>query len=192
MGLAAGVVMAAALAVTARPGSAEGDGQSLAVNPIIRYVPDGLTDTVWLNTQRNAQIKALASVPTFHDFQFVNRLSDTGINFKHRIVDDARKTYQAAHYDHGNGLAVTDVDGDGLLDIYFVNQVGGSQLWRNLGGGKFENITGSAGVAVAGKIGVSASFADIDNDGDADLYVTTVRGGNVLFENGITPPLRRA
>src|SRR5207249_10388870 len=33
------------------------------------------------------------------------------------------------------------------------------------------------------KVGVSASFADIDNDGDADLYVTTVRGGNMLFEN---------
>jgi hypothetical protein len=98
-------------------------------------------------------------------------------------VDDAGKTYKAAHYDHGNGLAVADVDGDGLVDIYFVNQVGGSQLWRNLGGGKFENITGSAGVAVADRIGVSASFADIDNDGDADLYVTTVRGGNVLFEN---------
>ena len=30
---------------------------------------------------------------------------------------------------------------------------------------------------------MSASFADIDNDGDPDLYVTTVRGGNVLFEN---------
>ena len=41
----------------------------------------------------------------------------------------------------------------------------------------------SAGVAVPGKISVSASFADIDNDGDADLYVTTVRGGNMLFEN---------
>ena len=34
-----------------------------------------------------------------------------------------------------------------------------------------------------GKISVSASFADIDNDGDQDLYVTTVRGGNMLFEN---------
>ena len=38
-------------------------------------------------------------------------------------------------------------------------------------------------MAVADKVGVSASFADIDNDGDADLYVTTVRGGNMLFEN---------
>ena len=34
-----------------------------------------------------------------------------------------------------------------------------------------------------GKVSVSASFADIDNDGDEDLYVTTVRGGNMLFEN---------
>jgi hypothetical protein len=38
-------------------------------------------------------------------------------------------------------------------------------------------------VGVPDRIGVSASFADIDNDGDADLYVTTVRGGNLLFEN---------
>ena len=38
-------------------------------------------------------------------------------------------------------------------------------------------------MAVPGKVSVSASFADIDNDGDADLYVTTVRGGNMLFEN---------
>ena len=93
------------------------------------------------------------------------------------------KTYKAAHYDHGNGVAVADVDGDGRLDIYFVSQVGGNQLWRNLGGGKFEDITAPAGVAVPGRISVTASFADIDNDGDADLYVTTVRGGNVLFEN---------
>src|SRR5438094_236701 len=38
-------------------------------------------------------------------------------------------------------------------------------------------------VAVAVRIAVTASFADIDNDGDQDLFVTTVREGNVLFEN---------
>ena len=98
-------------------------------------------------------------------------------------MDDAGKIYKAVHYDHGNGIAVADVDGDGRLDIYFVNQVGGNQLWRNVGGGRFENITAAAGVGVPAKVSVSASFADIDNDGDADLYVTTVRGGNMLFEN---------
>jgi hypothetical protein len=149
----------------------------------VRYVPGTLTDTAWLTRLKDAQVKAVNGLSAFHGFRFADRVADTGITFKHRIVDDAGRTYKAAHYDHGNGLAIADVDGDGRLDIYFVTQVGGNQLWRNLGGGKFENITATAGVAVADRIGVSASFADIDNDGDQDLYVTTVRGGNVLFEN---------
>jgi hypothetical protein len=129
------------------------------------------------------QANALAASSTFHDFQFTDRRRESGITFRNQIVDDAGKTYKAAHYDHGNGVAVADVDGDGRLDIYFVSQVGGNQLWRNLGQGKFEDITEAAAVAVPGRISVTASFADIDNDGDADLYVTTVRGGNVLFQN---------
>ena len=50
-------------------------------------------------------------------------------------------------------------------------------------GGRFKNITEEVGEGVPGRISVSASFADIDNDGDSDLFVTTVRGGNLLFEN---------
>ena len=149
----------------------------------VRYVPEDLKDTSWLEALRDAQTKAIAGSSVFHDFRFTDRVVDSGISFRHRIVDDAGKTYKAAHYDHGNGIAIADVDGDGRSDIYFVSQVGGNQLWRNAGGGKFEDITASAGVAVAGKVGVTASFADTDNDGDADLYVTTVRGGNRLFEN---------
>jgi enediyne biosynthesis protein E4 len=151
--------------------------------PTVRFVPDGLQDTSWLQTLRDAQVKAAEGVTAFHDFQFTDRQVESGITFRHRIVDDAGKAYKAVHYDHGNGVAIADVDGDGLLDIYFVNQVGGNQIWRNLGGGRFQDITASAGVAVPGKISVAASFADIDNDGDPDLYVTTVRGGNMLFEN---------
>jgi hypothetical protein len=149
----------------------------------VRYVPSNVTDTAWLTKLKDQQLKAIATVGAFHDFQFTNRVAESGITFRHHIVDDAGRTYKAAHYDHGNGIAVADVDGDGLLDIYFVSQTGGNELWRNLGGGKFENITASAGVAVADRICVSASFADIDNDGDQDLYVTTVRGGNLLFQN---------
>jgi enediyne biosynthesis protein E4 len=158
--------------------------QQPAASAAVRYVPDDLQEsTVWLQKRREAQAKAIAGAQVFHDFQFADRVADSGITFRHRIVDDAGKTYKAAHYDHGNGLAAADVDGDGLVDIYFVNQVGGNQLWRNTGGGKFENITSAAGVAVPDRVSVSASFGDIDNDGDADLYVTTVRAGNLLFEN---------
>ena len=183
---AAGLISAAAafsvaiLAGQQPPPSASAQAERGAA---IRYVPDDLMETSWLEKLRQAQADGLAAVQAFHGFQFTDRVADSGITFRHRIVDDAGKTYKAAHYDHGNGLAVADVDGDGRTDLYFVNQVGGNQLWRNTGGGKFEDITGPAGVAVPDRVSVSASFADIDNDGDVDLYVTTVRAGNLLFQN---------
>src|SRR5439155_1071431 len=62
-------------------------------------------------------------------------------------------------------------------------QLGTNRLYRNLGGGKFEDITEQAGVGLADQIVVSASFGDIDNDGLPDLFVTTVRHGNHLFKN---------
>ena len=137
----------------------------------------------WMTQRGQAQKELIDQFAVFYDFQFEDRVAEHGIRFRHWIVDDAGKYYKAVHYDHGSGVAVADVDGDGHLDIYFVSQVGENQLWRNLGNGRFTDVTGQAGVAVADSIGVSASFADTDNDGDADLYVTTVRGGNVLFEN---------
>ena len=148
-----------------------------------RLVPADLDDNTWLNRLGDAQLASAKNISVFHDFTFKDVLASTGISFRGHIVDDAGKTYKGGHYDHGSGIAVADVDDDGLLDIYFVNQVGGNQLWKNLGGGKFSNITDQAGVALMGKVSVAASFADIDNDGDEDLYVTSVRGGNSLFEN---------
>jgi hypothetical protein len=120
---------------------------------------------------------------TFHNFQFSDQYAESGITFEHHVVDDAGKNWKPAHYDHGSAVAVADVDGDGLLDIYFVNQLGGNQLWRNQGHEEFENITATGGVGLENRICVGASFADIDNDGLPDLFVTTVRMGNVLFKN---------
>jgi hypothetical protein len=136
-----------------------------------------------LGARAEAQQATLGKFKVFHDFRFTDRLPESGITFVHQIVDDAGKHYKAAHYDHGNGIVAADVDGDGWTDVYFTSQRGGNELWKNEGGGKFRNITKEAGVGVPGKVSVSAAFADIDNDGDPDLYVTTVRMGNVLFEN---------
>lgn len=140
--------------------------------------------TLRLLDERAALQQAEArKLPAYHDFKFADQRAESGISFQHQIVDDAGKEYKAAHYDHGNGLAVADVDGDGRLDLYFTTQLGENQLWRNLGTGRFENITQRAGVALRDQISVSASFADIDNDGDPDLFATTVRHGNHLFVN---------
>jgi hypothetical protein len=136
-----------------------------------------------LEARRLAEEATRGKLRIFHDFRFTDRLKESGITFAHAIVDDAGKHYKAAHYDHGNGIAVADVDGDGRLDIYFPNLLGGNELWRNLGNGRFAEITDPAGVGLPDRISISATFADVDNDGDPDLYVTTVRMGNVLFEN---------
>jgi hypothetical protein len=151
-------------------------------SPRLRYPTEDMGADA-LPARKKAQLEAAKQFKVFHDFQFTDQLKESGITFVHRAVDDATKHMRMGHYDHGNAVAVADVDGDGLYDLYFVNQVGGNELWKNLGGGKFKNITEEAGVALPGRISVAAAFADIDNDGDQDLFVTTVRGGNALFEN---------
>ena len=145
--------------------------------------PDPDVGVLSLAERGRAQLEAARGLQVFHGFRFEDRVGKSGITFLHRAVDDVKKHYRPVHYDHGNGLAAADVDGDGRPDLYFVNQVGKSGLWKNLGGGAFRDVTDEAGVGLPDRIGVSASFGDVDNDGDPDLFVTTVRGGNALFEN---------
>ena len=149
----------------------------------IKAVPAEIMNPPWLEERARQQKEAVEKSTVLHQFAFADRRVESGITFVNQVVPDAAKRYQATHYDHGNGVAAADVDGDGLIDLYFVSQLGGNQLWKNTGGGRFSEITQTAGVAVKDRIGVTASFADLDNDGDPDLYVTTVRGGNVLFRN---------
>jgi len=158
----------------------------LAIEQVLNervVIPPQIVSPDWLEKRAATQISAAKRWKAFHDFRFIDRQPESGIGFRHRVVDDAGRTYKAVHYDHGNGLAVADVDGDGRLDLFFSNQVGSNRLYRNSGDGRFEDITESAGVGVRAPTGVTASFADIDNDGDADLYVTNIRTGNKLFLN---------
>jgi hypothetical protein len=72
---------------------------------------------------------------------------------------------------YGMGVAIGDADGDGRPDL-FLTAVGRNRLLRNLGGGRFEDITESAGVAGdPDSWSTSAAFLDYDRDGDLDLFV---------------------
>ena len=179
------LIILATVASCDRP-STNGDDQPSTstgqTDPLQLPFPEEIVDPPWLESRRQAQLATAEQFNVFCDFAFSDRLEDSAIRFRNRITPDSGRDYRPNHYDHGNGMAIADVDGDGLYDIYFVTQVGDNELWRNLGGGKFEDITERAGVA-AKSIGVAASFADIDNDGDPDLYVTVLRRGNILFEN---------
>lgn len=92
----------------------------------------------------------------------------------------------------GGGAAMFDFDGDGRLDIYLLNSHSveaalakktrpSAGLYRNLGGGKFEEVAAKVGLADPGWA-MGVSVADFDNDGDDDLYVTCF-GANKLYRN---------
>ena len=115
---------------------------------------------------------------------FQERAREAGIAFRmHSLPKEQGEPFHINLYDHGSGLAVGDYDNDGREDIYFLNQLGPNALYRNVGDGSFVDVTAKAGVAIGNRISVGATFADYDNDGWADLFVTTTRGGNVLFHN---------
>src|SRR5882724_6110464 len=101
-----------------------------------------------LPARKRAQLESVDQFKVFYQFHFADHLKESGITFRNRAVPYATSQYMPVHYDHGTGIAVADVDGDGRYDIYFVNQLGGNELWRNLGNGKFENITEKAGVGL--------------------------------------------
>ncbi len=91
-------------------------------------------------------------------------------------------------YGSGLGVATVDFDGDGWLDIYVANDGNENQLWRNGGDGAFEDVALFAGVALNGdgaaEAGMGVAVGDYDQDGDADIFVTHLRGEtNTLYEN---------
>lgn len=72
---------------------------------------------------------------------------------------------------YGMGVAVGDYDNDGKVDV-FITAVGVNHLFKNLGNGKFKEVTAEAGVAgVPGQWSTGAAFFDYDNDGRLDLFV---------------------
>jgi hypothetical protein len=127
------------------------------------------------------ELETVVSRGTGH---FQECASESGLTFfMHFLPDEQGESFKINLYDHGAGVAVGDFDGDGRDDIYLVNQLGPNALYRNKGDGTFEDVTQKAGVALGDRVCVAATFADYDNDGHQDLFVTSTRGGNVLFRN---------
>ncbi len=84
----------------------------------------------------------------------------------------------------GAGVAVGDYDQDGLPDLYLVSQDGPNRLYRQVAPLRFEDVTAAAGGLDGGDAwGTAATFVDIDNDGDLDLYVCNLESPNLLYLN---------
>ncbi len=120
-----------------------------------------------------------ANVETVHDLSpnrtVFNLLdsSKTKINFENRVTDNESfnvLTYR--NYYNGGGVAIGDVNNDGLLDIYFTSNLEENRLYLNKGDLVFEDVSRAAGVH--GRIGWSTgvTMVDVNGDGWLDIYVS--------------------
>ncbi len=110
------------------------------------------------------------------------RLSPSACGIDFTNVLKKENCYQ--YLTNGAGLAVGDYDGDGLVDVYLVSQDGSNKLFRQRAPLQFEDVTERAGHVDGGNAwGTGATFADVDGDGDLDLYVCNLEAKNLLYEN---------
>jgi hypothetical protein len=128
-----------------------------------------------------------AAVPSSIRPQFVEVAAQAGITFRHQNGASKEKLMPETF---GSGAAWIDYDNDGWIDLFYANGADlahgkpspGNALFRNLGSGKFADVTAKAGVAGRGQFATGATVGDFDNDGFRDIYVTGY-GTNQLFRN---------
>jgi enediyne biosynthesis protein E4 len=98
--------------------------------------------------------------------------AQTGVTFANTITtDDSVNVQNDVYVYNGAGVAVGDIDNDGLPDMFFSGNMVSSRLYLNKGDLRFEDITRSAGVTTD-RWATGATMVDINNDGYLDIYVS--------------------
>ena len=123
----------------------------------------------------------------------------TGITFRNDLVHTQDfNIYTYRNFYNGGGVAIGDVNGDSLPDIYFTANTGSNQLYLNNGNFAFEDVTVASGVGGAEHWSTGVSMADVNADGFLDIYVSNSGLGdgedrtNELFLNDGTGHFREA
>ena len=100
---------------------------------------------------------------------------DTGINFKNKLTYNTKvNIIEYLYYYNGGGVAIGDINNDGLEDIYFSGNQVSDRLYLNLGDLKFQDITLESGIQTDISWSNGVSFEDVNNDGYLDIYVCKV------------------
>ena len=105
----------------------------------------------------------------------------TGIDFQNTVSESLLVGNRILG--QGAGIALGDVDNDGLVDVFLARTEGCDALYRNLGAWRFEDVTTRAGVGSCERNSSGAVLADIDGANGLDLIVLATRGPNAVFMN---------
>jgi hypothetical protein len=118
----------------------------------------------------------------------------TGIHFSNNLNYDAEfNIYTYRNFYNGGGVAIGDVNNDGLPDVFFTANMMPNKLYLNKGNFKFEDITDKVKIGKKGKWSTGVSMADVNGDGWLDIYVCNsgdIKGDNreneLYINNGIS------
>ena len=105
--------------------------------------------------------------------------SSIGVEFQNLLKPENIRNYILS----GAGLTIADIDQNGLPDLFLVSQDGPNKLYKQTAPWFFEDVTEASGITDIKAWGSGAAFADIDNDGDLDLYVCNKGARDELYFN---------
>jgi enediyne biosynthesis protein E4 len=99
-------------------------------------------------------------------------VENSGVNFNNQVVDGKlENSFFFRNFYNGGGVAVGDINNDGLVDIFFTSNMGDNKLYLNKGNFKFEDITKNSGIVQDSMWSTGVVFMDINHDGWLDIYV---------------------
>ncbi|HVS95218.1 MAG TPA: VCBS repeat-containing protein [Puia sp.] len=99
-------------------------------------------------------------------------MDNTGIDFNNRVVDGKlANSFLFRNFYNGGGVAIGDVNNDGLADVLLTSNMGSNKLYLNKGNLHFEDITDKAGLRQDSMWSTGAVMADVDGDGWLDIYI---------------------
>jgi enediyne biosynthesis protein E4 len=97
---------------------------------------------------------------------------NTGIEFRNDVTDGKKdNSFLFRNFYNGGGVAIGDINNDGLADVFLTSNMGSNKLFLNKGNWKFEDITDKAGFRQDSMWSTGVVFVDINNDGWLDIYV---------------------
>jgi hypothetical protein len=109
---------------------------------------------------------------------------ETGIDFTNEIVEnDAQNVLAYEYFYNGGGVAIGDINNDGLPDIFFTANLKSNKLYLNLGSLRFKDVTKTARVGGRKDWKTGVTMADVNGDGWLDIYVCYSGKGNANRRN---------